>query len=106
MKKIILGNDIVACVDFENNKIEKMSCNVVSRGYLIKEQCEVVIDDKHFQANAGDILVALYSPVPSYKVEYHLMPASYFDNFLERTIAYEEKKANENCCDVCKSDIC
>ena len=116
MKKIILGDDIIACVDYDNDKIEKMHYNVVSRGYLIKEQCEVVIDDKHFQANAGDILVALYPPAPGYRVEYHLIPASYFDNFLERTIAYEEKKANEtccnkiccdkSCCDTCESNIC
>lgn len=110
MKKIILGDDIIACVDYDNDKIEKMHYNVVSRGYLIKEQCEVVIDDKHFQANAGDILVALYPPA-GYRVEYHLIPASYFDNFLERTIAYEEKKANETCCDetccdTCESNIC
>lgn len=110
MKKIILGDDIIACVDYDNDKIEKMHYNVVSRGYLIKEQCEVVIDDKHFQANAGDILVALCPPA-GYRVEYHLIPASYFDNFLERTIAYEEKKANEICCDetycdTCESNIC
>ena len=105
MKKLILGDDIIAYVDYKNDKIDRVNCNIVSRGYLIKEPCEVVIGDKHFQANAGDILVGLYSPVPSYTVEFHLIPASYLDNFLERTIAYEEKKTSESCCekDCCSS---
>lgn len=72
----------------------------VSRGKLVREDCNLIIDGKTIKANKGDLLICLYSPEDRFDLEYFIIPGTYFGDFLERTIAEEKKReAKDKACE-------
>lgn len=81
----------------------------VSRGKLVREDCNLIIDGKTIKANKGDLLICLYSPEDRFDLEYFIIPGTYFGDFLERTIAEEKKREAKDkacecnsCCNTCE----
>lgn len=81
----------------------------VSRGKLVREDCNLIIDGKTIKANKGDLIIGMYSPEDRFDLEYFIIPGTYFGDFLERTIAEEKKREAKDkacecnsCCDTCE----
>lgn len=79
----------------------------VSRGKLVREDCNLIIDGKTIKANKGDLIIGMYSPEDRYNLEYYVIQGTYLGDFLERTIAEETRRKNEKCeckgcCDTCE----
>lgn len=81
----------------------------VSRGKLVREDCNLIINGKTIKANKGDLIIGMYSPKDRYNIEFFVVPGTYFGDFLERTITEEkEREAKDkacecnSCCDTCE----
>lgn len=96
----------VVAID-DSKKATEYHMQDVSRGKLVREDCNLIIDGKTIKANKGDLIIGMYSPKDRYDIEFFVIPGTYFGNLLERTIAEETKRKNENCeckscCDTCE----
>ena len=79
----------------------------VSRGKLVREDCNLIIDGKTIKANKGDLIIGMYSPKNRFDIEFFVIPGTYFGNLLETIIAEETRRKNEKCeckgcCDTCE----
>lgn len=98
----------VVAID-DSKKATEYHMQDVSRGKLVREDCNLIIDGKTIKANKGDLLICLYSPEDRFNLEYFIIPGTYFGDFLERTIAEEKKREAKDkdcgcnsCCDPCE----
>lgn len=98
----------VVAID-DSKKATEYYMQDVSRGKLVREDCNLIIDGKTIKANKGDLLICLYSPEDRFNLEYFIIPGTYFGDFLERTIAEEKKREAKDkacecksCCDTCE----
>lgn len=56
----------------------------VSRGILVREDCNLIIDGKTIKANKGDLIIGMYSPKDRYDIKFLL--------FLELTLVIYQKQ--------------
>lgn len=98
----------VVAID-DSKKATEYYMQDVSRGKLVREDCNLIIDGKTIKANKGDLIIGMYSPKDRYNIEFFVIPGTYFGDFLERTIAEEKKREAKDkacecnsCCDTCE----
>jgi hypothetical protein len=96
----------VVAID-DSKKATEYHMQDVSRGKLVREDCNLIIDGKTIKANKGDLIIGMYSPKDRSNIEFFVIPGTYFGNLLETIIAEETKRKNEkceckSCCDTCE----